>query len=328
MATKKKAETKSKAKPKKARELSEAEQVAATKIAQARDKAKAANASARDAEREAKRFKRQADAERDKTNKELKEVAAKQRTERKLEATATEINVRFKKASKLSGQADDHRLSAACRLAVAKEQCTDVGIKFQDWVETNIDQGWQTARKLVAIGVAENEDKGAGALMLEDLRNRNKAANKKSRAAKGTDDGRGAGPSAAPSAPKVSSFDQVQNALKSMKPEERALSIKSIAGNNGLTVVTDAEAKAVKSRKGKSVYDTTVDAFNNMSVKAQMTFVRWAAAELGLDVSDGADVKEDAGYVPDENLEPGDMPPIPKALQRPAPKKKKKKSKK
>ena len=58
--------------------------------------------------------------------------------EKKLSPLANEINVRFEKASKLDGQADDHRLAAALRLNEAKQLCAASGIRFREWVEKEV----------------------------------------------------------------------------------------------------------------------------------------------------------------------------------------------
>lgn len=95
----------------------------------------------------------------------------------KLEPIAHEINVRFEKASKLDGQADDHRLAAALKLAEAKKLCETNKIKFSEWAEKHVkEQAYETIRKLAAVGSASNPKKA-----LEDLRNKNAAANRKHR---------------------------------------------------------------------------------------------------------------------------------------------------
>ncbi|HLO75919.1 MAG TPA: hypothetical protein VK196_05620 [Magnetospirillum sp.] len=104
--------------------------------------------------------------------------------EANLERDAKEINVRLEKAEKLAGQADDHRLAAAILLAAAKERCQEAKIIFQQWCETNVKQSYETVRKLIPIGVAEGKEKGAGKLLLSDMRAANALRNKEHRARK------------------------------------------------------------------------------------------------------------------------------------------------
>src|SRR3990167_10537119 len=92
---------------------------------------------------------------------------------------AREINVRFEKADKLGHLADDHRLAAAIKLKEAEDLCKASGIKFKAWVEKNVEQKWETARKLLGIGKAPDPAKA-----LEDQRSYNKAKNKEHRAKK------------------------------------------------------------------------------------------------------------------------------------------------
>jgi hypothetical protein len=105
-------------------------------------------------------------------------------TEANLNKDANEINVRFEKAEKLFGQADDHRLAASILLAVAKERCREAKINFRQWCEKNVMQSYETVRKLIHIGVAENREKNSGKLLLADMRATNAQRNKEHRARK------------------------------------------------------------------------------------------------------------------------------------------------
>lgn len=105
-------------------------------------------------------------------------------TEADLEKDVREINVRFEKATKLEGQADDHRLAASILLAAAKERCREAEINFKEWCNQNIKQSYETIRKLIPIGVAESKEVGKGKLLLADMRTANAQRNKKHRAHK------------------------------------------------------------------------------------------------------------------------------------------------
>lgn len=86
-----------------------------------------------------------------------------------LKPIAKEINVRFTKAAKLDRDADDHRLAAALKLAEAKAKCEADKLNFKKWAEENVSQGYETVRKLVVIGAADDPQAA-----LEDMRDGNK----------------------------------------------------------------------------------------------------------------------------------------------------------
>jgi hypothetical protein len=83
---------------------------------------------------------------------------------------AHEINVRLQKA-------DDHRLSAALKLAEAKAACKDAGMSFKEWVGREIQLGYGEAKKLAVIGSAPDPVKA-----LQDHRQRVAARVRKTRA--------------------------------------------------------------------------------------------------------------------------------------------------
>lgn len=94
-----------------------------------------------------------------------------------LDQIGREVVERMKKAAKLEGDADDHRLAAALRLAEAKKICEANKIKFQEWSDEHAEGlSFETVRKLAAVGSAENPK-----LALADMRGKNKEANKKAR---------------------------------------------------------------------------------------------------------------------------------------------------
>lgn len=80
---------------------------------------------------------------------------------------AHEINVRLQKA-------DDHRLSAAIKLAEAKALCAEHGIAFKEWVVENIQfVGYVECTRLAKIGGADDPAKA-----LEDHRHKNSVREK------------------------------------------------------------------------------------------------------------------------------------------------------
>lgn len=192
--------------------------------------------------------------------------------EKKLTPLANEINVRFEKASKLDGQADDHRLAAALRLNEAKQLCAASGIRFREWVESHVkEQSWETVRKLAVVGGAPNPQ-----IALEDMRGKNKEANKKHREKKKIKE----------TAQKV--FGPAE-ALLAAKPEEALKATRAFAADNGMELLSKTEAKELrqkaKSAEMKTEEPLTLDAlkaaFNALPARAKMDFVRFAAGEVG-----------------------------------------------
>ena len=96
-----------------------------------------------------------------------------------LQPLAHEINVRLEKADQIAGKADDHRLAAALKLEQARKECAAKKVNFKKWCEANVKHAYESVRKLVRIGGAEDPPKA-----LADLRAGVKKAMKKSRAKK------------------------------------------------------------------------------------------------------------------------------------------------
>ena len=250
----------------------------------------AAKAKAKEAQKEAERLEREGKKAAAKEKAEAAEHAKQAKAIRDLKPEAKEINVRMDKAAKMSRDADDHRLAAALKLATAKDACREVGVSFKDWCEENINLGEQSVRKLLPIGAAESEEKGAGKLMLTDMREKNKSANKKARERKKTEGG-----DSKPAAKKVSAGQKAMEGLDAMKKDEKKLLIKSQAEDMGMAVVSKTEAK---SKKGSSARETAEDAFNDLGAKQKVAFANWAADQIGATLDmDGGSAKQEAGWV-------------------------------
>lgn len=115
--------------------------------------------------------------EEEKKAKDKAEAVALKQANVELTLIGKEVLARMQKIAKLEGDADDHRLAAALRLADAKKICEANKIKFQDWSDEHADGlSFETVRKLAAVGGAENPK-----LALADMRGKNKEANKKAR---------------------------------------------------------------------------------------------------------------------------------------------------
>jgi hypothetical protein len=302
--------------------LTEAEQIAADAIVAADKAKKEADAIAKNAKKEADKAKKDAEKARAKAKLDAEKKAKHDREIGELEKEAKTINVRFEKAAKAFKDADDHRLAAALHLADCKERCRAIGIKWQDWVEANVTQSFETVRKLIPIGVAESEKEGAGALMLEDMRSANKAANKRKRDKdKANKPNKGKGDPAPRQKP---AGERAIEAMDAMKSEELANLIKSSAGKAGLAVVSKEDAKKIdtksKPQPVATPRDTAEKAFGDMPVKLQVNFLEWAAEQIGCTFE--ADADAIAAAVEKE----GEMPEMPENLKRNKGKKRRKKA--
>lgn len=252
-------------------------------------KAKVAKAEAarldKEATAEKAKQKKAAEAEAAKVKKAAEEKAAKDKAEKALLPAAKEINTRFDKANELGVKVDDHRLAAAIRLATVKDTCREEGIPYKDWCAKNLKVSEQTIRKMLPIGAAENEKEGAGKLMLEDLRNANKDANKKSRDKKKAEASTGG---SAPKTPerKVPAGERALAATDAMPEGEKKAFLSSQAESVGMKLVDPNEATPPASKKvdvkspGLTPLEAAEQAFNALAPRRRIAFVYWAADVL------------------------------------------------
>ena len=215
-----------------------------------------------------------------------------------LDRTANEINVRFEKAAKLEGDANDHRLAAAILLEEARAKLEGTGVKFKDWAEKHVKQAWETVRKLVVIGGAKNPAKA-----LADMRSKNAEANKKHREAKKA----GTAPRAAIAAPAP------VDVVRALKPEAQAEVVKTVAQDLGVVILTADEHAALKQKakapeiaQPEGDYNAVVAGFNNLRPSEKLRFVRFAAEVCGVTLAAVAKQPDDGD----------DMPEIPPAFDR------------
>ena len=178
-------------------------------------------------------------------------VKAQKQTEKELAPIAKEITVRLEKADKAEHDADDHRLAAALRFAEAEAKIKAVpGMSFKKWAEENIKLSFETVRKLLLVGRAGDEQKAR--LALDDMRAKNAANNRKSRAKAKTEKvqvGKTAVPSKNAPAPK-SPFKMADEALAALKDDVQVELIRSRAAKLGMTVVDKGAAKAGSKTSG------------------------------------------------------------------------------
>lgn len=251
---------------------------------------KEAQAATREAQKAADKVK----ADKVRENKKVKaqaEAKGKQTTAlRKMAIVAKEVNHRFESAKKMEGKADDHRLAAAIRLAEVKQEARAAGINFKEWVEREItEQSWETVRKLVTIGEADDP-----ALALEDMRNKNKGANKKLNAGKA--DGM---KSSAKGAVKGNAgqrhepFEAVQQDLLALDDKSREAVVASVASKDGNVVMGKAEVKdlrsAVKKSGGTLSLGGVITAFDLLSARDRMKLLKHAAKATGVSLNTNLD---------------------------------------
>lgn len=175
----------------------------------------------------------------------------------KLAVLAKEINVRLEKASKLEGDAFDHRLAAAIQLGSAKANCEEKNINFKKWCERHVKLAYDSARKLATVGQSNTPK-----LALEDLRARTAEAMRRNRTKGKTAKGKGAKDKSAKdkSAPKPNTssagrttqstaFDAAENAVIHL-PAKAAVAVATTAAlKHGYVVVTKDEASTITDRK-------------------------------------------------------------------------------
>lgn len=229
-----------------------------------------------------------------------------EKTRRELEPFAREINVRLEKAATMDDKANDHRLAAAITLAEARQKCEVAGISFKEWSAVAVPtQSYETVRKLVGVGASDNPAKA-----LEDLRSKNALANKelrerKAKAITHQKEPAGTQPKAA------TPFKRAEEAFAALDDSTQLEMVKSRAKNLGMRVVSEGEAKATKSAKAGDEYDTAKDAFNALKASEKMSFLQWAASEVGGKFSTSFD-----------NGNGNEMPEIPAGLDKRGPRRK------
>ena len=216
---------------------------------------------------------------------------------RLLDPMAKEINARLQKAADIDVKGDDHRLAAALVLEKAREVAEAMGLSFKVWCETKITVkgasgkviGYETIRKLATVGASENP-----ALALADMREGNKAANKKSRDAKKLVKAAAAGSKGGKSNTAIADANTITDETLLVKDAIASLgekgmnAVRDVASESGFELVPKAEAKALRegtSSAGPVGLDALKLAFQAMKAKDRMDFVKWAAEQVGFTVN-------------------------------------------
>lgn len=216
-------------------------------------------------------------------------------TLRQLKPIAKEINVRFEKAAKLDGNADDHRLAAAIRLEAARKMCDQAKINFHKWVDGNVGVAYEEVKKLVRVAVAPEPAK-ALADMREGAAARNRKLRQRQRAS------RDAQPrTSMPARIAASPFETAGQVLSSLLDKQVLCLIEDQAANLGMRVVSETDAERVSSlddgrskKKKTSAFAGTPVAptiddcrklFLELKASDKLLFVRWAGDNIGVVVT-------------------------------------------
>ena len=229
------------------------------------DKTKVALAAKRKKDAAAK-----ATAKKEADNLKKKNAAAKKKADdqkkaaEKLPVYAKLINTRLEKADTLDDKSADHRLAAAIELDHAKQVCKTVGVKFQAWCEDNVDQSYDTVRKLAAIGGSDNPK-----LALEDMRGKNKEANKKLRDKKKADKKK-VNPNTV-NRDGVEPADLVEQGFDALEDDKVEEIIREQAEELGLSVVS----------RDATTLEELKELFDELSDKDKSEFYSWIKSEMG-----------------------------------------------
>ena len=227
---------------------------------------------------------------------------------------AKAIKTRLEKAAKLESDADDHRLSAAITMGEVytkfetKHEAKSISktLTFKAWCEQHSivapdvrGRSWENVRKLLAVGRAEDPQQA-----LTDMREGNKAAVKKHRESGSTS----AAPAAPadPAAPAETAFAKIQSALGTMKDEEAANAVTSIAEARGLK--TMAKDTIIFNPTASNAIKLVKDAIALFSPSERMSLAGWLTEQIEADIT--------AQEAPPAPATDGDPLDIPEGLRR------------
>jgi hypothetical protein len=214
----------------------------------------------------------------------------------KLNPIAKKINARLASAAKMDDKAYDHRLAAALELDAAKTQCGKSKINFKKWCEDNITQSYETVRKLTAVGGAADPQKA-----LEDLRGKNKIANKKLRARKVV-----VSRETTTATEKSTPFSRITEGFKAIPDAEGANLVKAQAESYGLAVVTAGEAGAARKAKERLTQGALVQVkaiFKLATAEEKIEIAAWTATQIGAEFKDGHESTDCSIYTIPEDVD-------------------------
>ncbi len=194
-----------------------------------------------------------------------------------LKPLAKTINTLLKTAGDFDSKANDKRLTVAITLNEARTKCKAAKINFSEWVDGNVSQSYRECRKLLAIG-ASTDPKGAIEDLRKDAAQRGRAMRQRKKVSRDT-------------AKAMSHFEVAEQALAMMSDIEALAIIESKAKVVGKRVVSEEDALLAKQKKRDKPFEfATVDevkkGFRTLSARDKGEFVKWAAAEIGVTVTD------------------------------------------
>lgn len=208
----------------------------------------------------------------------------------KLKPVAKEINERLVKASKLTSDAFDHRLAAAIRLEDARKMCKKANMNFKTWAEANVKHSYENVRKLAAIGASDNPK-----LALEDMRITTRKAVAKHAARRATVLARNPNPggeglaNTASNGSSRTAWEIAEDMVASLSEKEQISLIEARASLIGRKVITAEYAADAKAALAPSAVTAQMKgikvAFQKLKASRKMTFLRWAAGEVGASVT-------------------------------------------
>jgi hypothetical protein len=209
---------------------------------------------------------------------------------RQLAPVAKEINHRLDAAAKAEDNAYDHRLSAALRCAEAKRVCAEKHIPFKPWAEQHLQHSYETVRKYVRIGEADNPEEA-----LTVQREANRLANHALRGRLAV-----AGSNTVKTAKKKISGQQQRHETQRQTPVNRIIEgfqkvdedagsklVKSHALNYGLIAVSQAEAVAMSKLRKRTPLEQVEIAFALLNNAQKLTFLTLAAQSIGASIVTG-----------------------------------------
>lgn len=248
----------------------------------------------KEADKAAAKQKKADDAAKLKAEKEAAKATAAAEKEKAV-AAATEtadkevkaIRVQLEKAVTLDKKGDDHRLSAAVRLAAVKKTLEEAGASFKAWYDKNIaDVGYkfESVRKLVWVGSQEDPPKA-----LADMRAGNaeqmKEARAKAKAEKEAEKAKGKTPAADPKPKNLDPKGAFLSAVETLHaaPDSAQVDVvKDIAKKNGLAVVSQSVAAAAAASNGGDPVETIKELFSKLDAKGKGAVLDALAQATGM----------------------------------------------
>ena len=161
--------------------------------------------------------------------------------------------------------------------ATARTKCKAAKINFSEWVDGNVSQSYRECRKLLAIG-ASTDPKGAIEDLRKDAAQRGRAMRQRKKVSRDT-------------AKAMSHFEVAEQALAMMPDKDAKTLMEGKARVLGMRVVSAGIAERGKQvDRDKPSEFATVDevkkGFRTLSARDKGEFVKWAAAEIGVTVTD------------------------------------------